>query len=419
MAGWGSGPAQTELENMAKFHTIDTLPALKDGAGKRVLLRGDLNVPMADGAVTDATRIDRLVATITDLAAKGCRVVVMSHFDRPKGKVVPALSLRPLVGPLSDALGGKSIAFAEDCIGEAAKAVIDGLKDGEIALLENLRFHPGEEANDPDFVKALAALGDVFVNDAFSAAHRAHASTEGLAHVLPAAAGRLMQAELEALEGALGKPTRPVMAVVGGSKVSSKLDVLTNLVGRVDRLVIGGAMANTFLYALGTDVGTSLCERDLADTARAVMAKADEAGCTVMLPADAVVADRLEANIATQIVRVAGVPDDKMILDIGPDSAYALAAALGDCRTVLWNGPLGASEFPPFDDGTNIVAREAARLTQAGTLLSVAGGGDTVAALAAAGVLEDFSYVSTAGGAFLEWLEGKDLPGVAALMAAG
>ena len=309
MAGGGSGPAQTELENMAKFHTIDTLPALKDGAGKRVLLRGDLNVPMADGAVTDATRIDRLVATITDLAAKGCRVVVMSHFDRPKGKVVPALSLRPLVGPLSDALGGKSIAFAEDCIGEAAKAVIDGLKDGEIALLENLRFHPGEEANDPDFVKALAALGDVFVNDAFSAAHRAHASTEGLAHVLPAAAGRLMQAELEALEGALGKPTRPVMAVVGGSKVSSKLDVLTNLVGRVDRLVIGGAMANTFLYALGTDVGTSLCERDLADTARAVMAKADAA--------------------------------------------------------------------------------------------------------------KDFTYISTAGGAFLEWLEGKDLPGVAALMAAG
>jgi phosphoglycerate kinase len=401
---------------MASFPTLDTLPALKNGAGKRVLLRGDLNVPMADGAVSDATRIERLVPTITDLAAKGCRVVVMSHFDRPKGKIVPEMSLRPLVGPLSKALGDKAVAFAEDCIGEKAKIVIDGLKDGEVALLENLRFHPGEEANDPDFVKALAALGDVFVNDAFSAAHRAHASTEGLAHVLPSAAGRLMQAELEALEGALGKPTRPVMAVVGGSKVSSKLDVLTNLVGRVDRLVIGGAMANTFLYALGTDVGVSLCERDLADTARNVMAAADAAGCLVMLPADVVVADRLEANIPTEVVRVAGVPDDRMILDIGPESANALAAELSECRTVLWNGPLGAFEFKPFDEGTNIVAREAARLTRAGRLLSVAGGGDTVAALAAAGVLQDFSYVSTAGGAFLEWLEGKELPGVAALI---
>jgi phosphoglycerate kinase len=404
---------------MASFHTLDTLPALKDGAGKRVLLRGDLNVPMADGTVSDATRIERLVPTITDLAAKGCRVVVMSHFDRPKGKIVPDMSLKPLVGPLSKALGGKAVSFAEDCIGDKAELVIEGLKDGEVVLLENLRFHPGEEANDPDFVKALAALGDVFVNDAFSVAHRAHASTEGLAHALPAAAGRLMQAELQALEGALGAPTRPVMAVVGGSKVSSKLDVLINLVGRVDRLVIGGAMANTFLYALGTDVGASLCERDLADTARNVMAKADEAGCLVMLPADAVVADRLEANIATEVVRVAGVPDDRMILDVGPESANALAAELSECRTVLWNGPLGAFEFKPFDEGTNIVACEAARLTRAGKLLSVAGGGDTVAALAAAGVLQDFSYVSTAGGAFLEWLEGKELPGVAALMAAG
>jgi phosphoglycerate kinase len=402
---------------VVSFHTLDTLPALKDGAGKRVLLRGDLNVPMAGGAVSDATRIERLVPTITELAAKGCRVVVMSHFDRPKGKIVPEMSLKPLVAPLSKALGDKAVSFAEDCIGEKAQSVIEVLKDGEVALLENLRFHPGEEANDPEFVKALAALGDIFVNDAFSAAHRAHASTEGLAHALPSAAGRLMQAELQALENALVAPTRPVMAVVGGSKVSSKLDVLINLVGRVDRLVIGGAMANTFLYALGTDVGTSLCERDLADTARNVMAKADEAGCLVMLPADVVVADRLEANIATEVVRVAGVPDDKMILDVGPESANALAAALSECRTVLWNGPLGAFEFKPFDEGTNIVAREAARLTRAGKLLSVAGGGDTVAALAAAGVLEDFSYVSTAGGAFLEWLEGKELPGVAALTA--
>ncbi len=403
---------------MSSFYTLDTLPALKDGAGKRILLRGDLNVPMANGKVTDATRIERLAPTIADLSAKGCRVVVMSHFDRPKGKVVPEMSLRPLVGPLSDALGGRKVVFADDCIGAAAQSVIDGLEDGDVALLENLRFHPGEEANDAGFVKALAALGDVFINDAFSAAHRAHASTEGLAHALPAAAGRLMQAELEALEGALGAPTRPVMAVVGGSKVSTKLDVLTNLVGRVDRLVIGGAMANTFLYALGTDVGASLCESDMAGTARAVMAKADEAGCEVILPSDVVVADRLEANIETLVVRTAGVPDGKMILDIGPDSAEALAVALEDCRTVLWNGPLGAFEFKPFDEGTNIVARAAARLTQAGALLSVAGGGDTVAALAAAGALEQFSYVSTAGGAFLEWLEGKELPGVAALIKA-
>ncbi len=403
---------------MAAFFTLDSLPALKDGAGKNVLLRGDLNVPMADGMVSDATRIERLVPTIADLTAKGCRVVVMSHFDRPKGKVVPEMSLRPLVGPLSDALGGKPVAFAEDCIGEAARTVIDGLADGEVALLENLRFHAGEEANDPDFIKALAALGDVYVSDAFSAAHRAHASTEGLAHVLPAAAGRLMQAELEALEGALGNPARPVMAVVGGSKVSTKLAVLTNLVDRVDRLVIGGAMANTFLHALGTDVGASLCEADMADTARAVMAKADEAGCEVMLPSDVMVAEKLEANIETRAVRTAGVPVGQMILDIGPDSAEALAAALKDCKTVLWNGPLGAFEFKPFDAGTNIVARAAARLTQDGSLLSVAGGGDTVAALAAAGVLEKFSYVSTAGGAFLEWLEGKELPGVAALMQA-
>jgi len=403
---------------MAAFFTLDSLPALKNGAGKTVLLRGDLNVPMADGKVSDATRIERLVPTIADLAAKGCRVVVMSHFDRPKGKVVPEMSLKPLVGPLTDALDGKPVAFAEDCIGEAAQTVIDGLADGEVALLENLRFHAGEEVNDPDFIKALAALGDVYVSDAFSAAHRAHASTEGLAHVLPAAAGRLMQAELEALEGALGNPARPVMAVVGGSKVSTKLAVLTNLVDRVDRLVIGGAMANTFLHALGTDVGASLCEADMADTARAVMAKADEAGCEVMLPSDVMVAEKLEANIETRAVRTAGVPVGQMILDIGPDSAEALAAALKDCKTVLWNGPLGAFEFKPFDAGTNIVARAAARLTQDGSLLSVAGGGDTVAALAAAGVLEKFSYVSTAGGAFLEWLEGKELPGVAALMQA-
>ena len=370
---------------------------------------------MRDGEVSDATRIERLAPSILELADAGCRVVVMSHFDRPKGKVVPELSLKPLLEPLKAALGGRPVAFAEDCIGQTAQAVIDALAPGGIALLENLRFHEGEEANDRSFAKALAALGDIFVNDAFSAAHRAHASTEGLAHVMPAAAGRLMQAELEALDAALGNPTRPVAAIVGGAKVSTKLGVLTHLVGRVDRLIIGGAMANTFLHALGTDVGASLCEHDMAQTARAVMANADKAGCKIILPSDVVIAAKFEANAACLTVPIAAVPDDQMILDVGEGTAAALAENLIDCRTLLWNGPLGAFEIKPFDAGTNAVAQAAASLTRDGTLVSIAGGGDTVAALTAAGAIDDFTYVSTAGGAFLEWMEGKILPGVAAL----
>lgn len=401
---------------MARFETLDTLPVLNEqAAGARVLVRGDLNVPMRGGVVTEATRIERLAPTILELADRGCKVVVMSHFDRPKGRVVPEMSLKPLVEPLKEALGGRNVVFINDCIGDAAEAAIAALPEGGIALLENLRFHAGEEANDDVFINALALLGDAFVNDAFSAAHRAHASTEGIARVLPSAAGRSMQAELDALEVALGDPDRPVVAVVGGAKVSTKLDVLSNLVAKVDRLVIGGAMANTFLYALGTDVGASLCEIDMADTARAVMASADEADCEVVLPSDVVISEKFEAGAPHETVPIAAVRADTMILDVGEGTAQALADSLKDCKTVLWNGPLGAFEIRPFDRGTNIVAQAAAKLTAEGKLRSVAGGGDTVAALAAANALNDFSYVSTAGGAFLEWLEGKELPGVAAL----
>lgn len=401
---------------MARFNTLDTLPVLNDqAAGARVLVRGDLNVPMRGGVVTEATRIERLAPTILELADRGCKVIVMSHFDRPKGRVVPEMSLKPLVAPLKEALGGRNVVFIDDCIGDAAEAAIAALPEGGIALLENLRFHAGEEANDDVFINALALLGDAFVNDAFSAAHRAHASTEGIARVLPSAAGRSMQAELDALEVALGDPDRPVVAVVGGAKVSTKLDVLSNLVAKVDRLVIGGAMANTFLYALGTDVGASLCETDMADTARAVMASADEADCEVVLPSDVVISEKFEAGAPHETVPIAAVRADTMILDVGEGTAQALADSLKDCKTVLWNGPLGAFEIRPFDRGTNIVAQAAAKLTAEGKLRSVAGGGDTVAALAAANALNDFSYVSTAGGAFLEWLEGKELPGVAAL----
>ena len=327
------------------------------------------------------------------------------------------MSLRPLLRPLADALGGQAVAFAEDCVGSAAAAVVDGLADGGVALLENLRFHAGEEGNDPSFCDALAALGDMYVNDAFSAAHRAHASTDGLARRLPAAAGRLMQAELEALERALGAPARPVMAVVGGAKVSTKLDLLGNLVGKVDDLVIGGGMANTFLFARGAEIGVSLAERDLADTAREIEARAATAGCRIHLQSDAVVAGELAVGAASQTVDIDAIPADRMILDIGPGSVDAFAEVMAGARTLVWNGPVGAFEFSPFDAGTVALARQAAALTAGGHLLSVAGGGDTVAALAAAGVVERFSYVSTAGGAFLEWLEGKTLPGVAALMA--
>ena len=401
---------------MARFETLDTLPALNEQVkGTRVLVRGDLNVPMRNGVVTDATRIERLAPTILELADRGCKVVVMSHFDRPKGRVIPELSLKPLIQPLKAALDGRDVVFVDDCIGDAADVMIEALPDGGIALLENLRFQAGEEANDDGFIEALASLGDAFVNDAFSAAHRAHASTEGVARVLPSAAGRLMQAELEALEVALGDPVRPVMAVVGGAKVSTKLGVLSNLVSKVDRLVIGGAMANTFLYALGTNVGASLCENDMAETARAVMASADAAGCEIVLPSDVVISEKFEAGAPCETVPIAGVRANTMILDVGESTAWALADRLKDCKTVLWNGPLGAFEIRPFERGTNIVARAAAKLTAEGKLRSVAGGGDTVAALVAADALDDFSYVSTAGGAFLEWLEGKELPGVAAL----
>jgi len=384
-------------------------------AGKRILVRADLNVPMRDGAVTDTTRIDRLEPTINELAAKGATVVLMSHFGRPKGRRDAAMSLAPLVAHLSKALGGKPVAFADDCIGEAAQTVVSALRPGEIALLENLRFHAGEEANDPEFARALALLGDAYINDAFAAAHRAHASTEAIARLLPSAPGRLMQAELEALSNALESPARPVAAIVGGAKVSTKLDLLGNLVDNVDLLVIGGAMANTFLNALGTDVASSLCETGMAGTAREILAKADAAGCEIALPSDVVVAENFEAGAVGEIVPVGAVPTGTMILDLGPATAKALSARLPACRTLVWNGPLGAFEIPPFDAATNAVAQAAAARTKSGALLTVAGGGDTVAALAHAGVLEDFSYVSTAGGAFLEWLEGKTLPGVAAL----
>ncbi len=397
---------------MPRFSTLDEI----DVAGKRVLVRADLNVPMQDGVVTDATRIERLVPTLSELQRKGARVIVMSHFGRPKGKPDPAFSLRPLVAPLGSALGGTPVAFAANCIGQPAEDVVKGLQDGQVALLENLRFHAGEEKNDPAFARRLAALGEVYVNDAFSAAHRAHASTEALAHMLPSAAGRLMQAELEALSKALDHPARPLVAIVGGAKVSTKLDLLGNLINKVDILVIGGGMANTFLFASGVDIGKSLCEREMADTARRIAADAAAVGKRIVLPVDAVIAPALTAGDAARTVPIGRVPSDQMILDIGPRSTEETVQTIGACRTLVWNGPVGAFEHPPFDVGTVALAKAVATLTQDGKLLSVAGGGDTVAALAHAGVEEKFSYVSAAGGAFLEWLEGKELPGVAALM---
>jgi len=395
---------------MRQFKTLDQA----DVAGKSVLVRADLNVPMQAGQVSDATRLERLVPTLTSLAAKGAKVVVLSHFDRPKGKRVPEMSLKPVADKLADILGRK-VAFATDCVGDVAAGVIASLMAGDIAVLENLRYHNGEEANDAAFVKQLAALGDIYVNDAFSAAHRAHASTEGLAHALPAYAGRQMQAELEALGAALEKPKTPVMAIVGGSKVSTKLDVLSNLVKRVNVLVIGGGMANTFLHAQGIDIGKSLCEKDLAETAKQVLAKATAHGCQVILPQDAVVAHTLKPGVDTAVYPIGAIPSDQMILDNGPASTEALEAKMAQCKTLLWNGPVGAFETKPFDHGTMSIAKLAADLTKKGKLVSIAGGGDTVAALNAAGVADDFTYVSTAGGAFLEWLEGKELPGVKAL----
>ena len=386
-----------------------------DVDGKRVLVRGDLNVPMIDGHVTDTTRIERLAPTLSELAERGARVILMSHFARPGGKPNPGMSLRPLVEPLRAALGGRSVTFVDDCVGAKAEETVEALAPGDVALLENLRFHAGEEANDTGFAQRLAVLGDIYINDAFSAAHRAHASTEAIARLLPAAAGRLLQAELDALTKALDAPQRPVFAIVGGAKISTKLDLLGNLLAKVDVLIVGGAMANTFLHALGTDVAKSLCEHDMAPTARDILARADTTGCEILLPSDVVVAREFKAGAANETVPVAGVPTDSMILDIGPASANGLVKRLGDCRTLVWNGPLGAFELPPFDAATVTVARAAAALTRAGKLLSVAGGGDTVAALTTADVVDAFSYVSTAGGAFLEWLEGKTLPGVRAL----
>ncbi|HWE76496.1 MAG TPA: phosphoglycerate kinase [Stellaceae bacterium] len=395
---------------MADFHTLDDLNV----RGKKVLLRADLNVPVKDGRVTDATRIERLAPTIRELAGKGARVIVMSHFGRPENGPDPKFSLKPLVEPLAKVVG-RPVAFAEDCVGAPAERVVAGLKDGDVALLENTRFHAEEEQNTPDFAKQLAALGDLYVNDAFSAAHRAHASTEGVAHYLPSAAGRLMQQELEALHAALGAPKRPVAAIVAGAKVSTKLQLLDFMLKKVQVLVIGGAMANTLLLAQGEKVGRSLVEKNMLDAAQKILADARSASCELILPVDAVVAAELKAGVATRTVSIDAVPEDQMILDIGPRSVAAIEKRLAQCPTLVWNGPVGAFETKPFDAATVALARCVAALTQAGKMLSVAGGGDTVAALHEAGVIDQLSYVSSAGGAFLEWLEGRDLPGVAAL----
>lgn len=395
---------------MVDFNTLDGVSV----AGKRVLLRADLNVPMKDGVVSDTTRIDRTVPGLVELADAGAKLVIITHFGRPKGQRVPEMSLKPVADALAKQLGSP-VAFADDCIGQAAADVVNNLKDGEIAILENLRYHAEEEKNDPAFVAELAKLGDIFVNDAFSCAHRAHASTEGLAHKLPSYAGRLMQIELEALGKALEAPKHPVMAIVGGAKISTKLDLLGNLVEKVDQLVIGGGMANTFLAAKGVNVGKSLCEHDLLETAREIFAKAEAANCEIVLPVDGLVAKEFKENADHVVADMTGIDADGMILDAGPATIADLNTRLESCETLVWNGPLGAFEIAPFDTATVSVAQHAAKLTKAGKLLSVAGGGDTVAALRHAGVDEDFSYISTAGGAFLEWLEGKVLPGVAAL----
>ena len=402
---------QPPARSMTAFRTLDDIEV----AGKRVLVRVDLNVPMREGAVGDTTRIDRVAPTLAELAERGAKLIVASHFGRPRGRHVAAMSLGPLAAPLTQALGGLPVHFVPDCIGAEAEAAVAKLAPGDVALLENLRFQAGEEANDPAFADALAGLADLYVNDAFSAAHRAHASTTAVAERLPNAAGRLMQAELEALDEALQAPERPVIAVVGGAKVSTKLALLANLIERVDRLVIGGAMANTFLHAQGVSIGASLHEPDLAADARRIMEEASSAGCGMVLPIDVVVTREFREGAESAVTSAAAVPADGMILDLGPETCAQIEAALADSRTLVWNGPLGAFEIAPFNRATTGCARAAARLTEEGRLLSVAGGGDTVAALQGAGVLGDFSYVSTAGGAFLEWLEGKTLPGVAAL----
>lgn len=398
---------------MASIRTLDDL----EPRGRRVLVRVDFNVPMQDGEVADATRIERAATTLRELTQKGGRVVALSHFGRPKGRREPSMSLRPIAPVLARVLG-REVVFADDCIGEAAARAVAGLADGGIALLENLRFHAGEEKNDPAFADALAALGDVYVNDAFSASHRAHASITGLPERLPAYAGRLLEAELAALTKALGGAARPAAALVGGAKVSTKLGVLQNLLQRVDVLIVGGGMANTFLAAQGVKVGRSLCEYELLDTARDILRRAAALGRELLLPVDAVVAREFAANVETRVCDLAEVAADEMILDLGPRSVATIVGRLARCRTLLWNGPLGAFEVPPFDRATVEVAQQAAALTRAGRLETIAGGGDTVAALAHAGVVDRFTYVSTAGGAFLEFIEGRVLPGIAALEAA-
>ena len=398
---------------MARFKTLDDLP--EDLTGKRVLVRVDLNVPMQDGAISDDTRLRAAVPTIAELADKGAIVLLLSHFGRPKGQNRPDMSTALLVKPLAE-LTGRSVRFVEDCAGPEAERAASIMLPGSIGILENTRFHAGEETNDPELARGMAALGDFYVNDAFSAAHRAHASTEGVAHLLPSFAGRAMEAELNALELALGVPERPVAAVVGGAKVSTKLAALGHLVGKVEHLIIGGGMANTFLAARGVNVGKSLCEKELLGEAESIFSQADMAGCTIHLPYDVVVAKEFAPNPpSARTCNVHEVADDEMILDLGPSAVEALADVLKTCRTLVWNGPLGAFETPPFEAATVALARTAAALTQDGSLVSVAGGGDTVAALNQAGVTQDFTFVSTAGGAFLEWMEGRTLPGVAAL----
>lgn len=398
---------------MSSFRTLDQIGDIR---GKRVLLRVDLNVPVQAGKVSDATRIERVAPTIIALSDKGAKVILLAHFGRPKDGPDPSMSLEPIAAATAEVIKRK-VGFAKDCIGPDAAAAVARMKDGDIVCFENTRFHKGEEKNDPEFTKALAANGDLYVNDAFSAAHRAHSSTEGLAHLLPAFAGRTMQAELEALEKGLGKPAKPVVAIVGGAKISSKLDLLMNLVRKVDALVIGGGMANTFLAAQGINVGKSLCEHDLAATARSILKEAAASGCAIVLPVDGVVAKEFKAGAPFEIVDINAIPVDGMVLDVGPKSVDVINQWISRAATLVWNGPLGAFEIEPFDRATVAAARHAAECTKAGRLVSVAGGGDTVSALNHAGVADDFSYVSTAGGAFLEWMEGKVLPGVEVLRA--
>jgi phosphoglycerate kinase len=393
----------------SNFRTLDSANV----SGKRVLVRVDLNVPMENGKVTDATRIERVVPTIKEISDRGGKVILLAHFGRPKGHDLKE-SLKPVAAEVARVVG-KHVGFADDCVGDAAEKAVGAMQNGEIILLENTRFHTEEEKNDPAFVEQLAKLGDIFVNDAFSAAHRAHASTEGLAHKLPAYAGRTMQAELEALTKALEAPQRPVIAIVGGAKVSTKLELLENLISKVEALVIGGAMANTFLHAQGVNVQKSLAEKDMAETACRILAKAEAAKCAIILPVDAIVAFHFKANAPSHAYGLDAIPADGMVLDIGPQSIERVKGAIDEASTLVWNGPLGAFEMPPFDQGTVVTARHAAQRTKAKKLVSVAGGGDTVAALNAAGVTDQLTYVSTAGGAFLEWLEGRKLPGVEAL----